>query len=143
MPNKAPNTSSNAHVRIPSNSLKNNGNYNQPRERTSTMLLPPTKTNLVTTIRPNSNNCEQTIGNNIPTDKNIEHFKMKLESILTRASLSHRRESLWEKLIASRPEQLNASGRQEVKLTLNSLIFIRNQFFFFRQHQFMLLNSNH
>lgn len=114
VPNKTTNPSANANARIQPNSLKSNCNYNPPRDRASTMLLPPPKINLVTVIRPNSNNCEQPLGNNIPADKNVEFFKLKLTSILTRASLSHRRESLWQKLIGSRPEHVGGGGRQEV-----------------------------
>ncbi len=40
-------------------------------------------------------------------------FRSKLALILTKASLSHRRESLWERLIASRSDT-PMTGRQEV-----------------------------
>src|SRR2546430_17653304 len=55
------------------NSLKTNSNINQTRERSATILLPlPTKTNLVVPVRSNSVGSEQTIGNNIPTDRTVE-----------------------------------------------------------------------
>ncbi len=57
------------------NSLKSNTNNNQMRERASTILLPPVKTNLVVPIRSSSAGSEQIIGNNIPTERNIEFFK--------------------------------------------------------------------
>lgn len=46
----------------------------------------------------------------------IDLFRSKLASMLHKASLSHRRESLWDKLIASRSESSTAS-RQEVRPT--------------------------
>ncbi|CAF2646870.1 unnamed protein product [Rotaria sp. Silwood2] len=95
------------------NSLKNNTSNNQMRERASTILLSSTKTNLVVPIRSSSFGSEQNTGNNIPIERNVEFFKSKLTSILNKASLSHRRESLWEKLIASRSDSSTA-GRQEV-----------------------------
>jgi len=95
------------------NSLKTNTNNNQMRERSSTILLPPMKANPVVQVRSSSLGSEQNIGNNIPTERNVEFFKLKLSSILTKASLSHRRESLWERLIASRPDN-PITGRQEV-----------------------------
>ena len=57
------------------NSLKTNIINNQIRERASTILLPPVKTNLVIPIRTNSVGSEQIIGNNIPPERNIEFFK--------------------------------------------------------------------
>ncbi|CAF3445821.1 unnamed protein product [Rotaria sp. Silwood1] len=95
------------------NSFKNNTNNNQMRERASTILPSSTKTNLVVPIRSSSFGSEQNIGNNIPTERNVEFFKSKLTCILNKASLSHRRESLWERLIASRSDS-SIAGRQEV-----------------------------
>jgi hypothetical protein len=76
------NSSSTNKLSIPStnnirigNSFKTNTNNNQMRERASTMLLPPMKTNLVVPVRSSSIGSEQIIGNNIPTDKNVEYFK--------------------------------------------------------------------
>jgi hypothetical protein len=40
-----------------------------------TILLPPAKANLVVPIRSNSTGSEQTMGNNIPTERNVEFFK--------------------------------------------------------------------
>ncbi len=61
-------------IRI-ANNLKTNSNNNQMRERSSTILLPPPKTNLVVPVRSSTVGSEQIIGNNIPTDKNVEFFK--------------------------------------------------------------------
>ncbi len=61
-------------IRI-TNSVKTNTNNNLIRERASTILLPPVKANLVVPIRSNSTGSEQTIGNNIPTERNVEFFK--------------------------------------------------------------------
>ena len=52
----------------------NNGNV-QMRDRTSTLLVAPVKTNLVVQIRPNTAGTEQIVGNNIPVERNIEYFK--------------------------------------------------------------------
>ncbi|CAF0727285.1 unnamed protein product [Rotaria sordida] len=98
--------------RIP-NSLKNNTNSNQTRERASTILSPSIKTNLVIPVRSSSFGSEQHISNNIPNERNVEFFKLKLTTILNKASLSHRRENLWERLIASRSDNPIA-GRQEI-----------------------------
>ncbi|CAF0736616.1 unnamed protein product [Adineta ricciae] len=94
------------------NSLKNNSNTNQMRERASTILLPSVKANLVTPVRPNAVSSDQAIASNIPVDRNVEYFKSKITLILNKASLSHRRESLWEKLIATRSDN-PLSGRHE------------------------------
>ncbi|UJR27028.1 hypothetical protein I4U23_008332 [Adineta vaga] len=94
------------------NSLKNNTNINQMRERASTILSPSLKPYLVVPVRSSSVGGEQNIGNNIPADRNVEYLRSKLVSILNKASLSHRRESLWEKLIATRSDNL-LTGRQE------------------------------
>jgi hypothetical protein len=67
-----------SNIRIPNN-VKSNTNNTQMRERASTILLPSlpttTKTNLVVPVRSSSIGLEQTIGNNIPTERNIEFFK--------------------------------------------------------------------
>jgi len=55
-------------------------------------------------------------------------FRSKLASILTKASLSHRRESLWERLIASRSDT-PITGRQEV-IDLFFFGFLNKSFFF-------------
>lgn len=58
-----------------SNSLKSSASNSQIRERASTILLPSTKTNLVVPVRSSSVGSEQTIGNNIPPERNVEFFK--------------------------------------------------------------------
>jgi hypothetical protein len=57
------------------NSLKTNTSSNQMRERSSTILLPPVRSNLAIPIRSGSIGIEQNIGNNIPTERNVEYFK--------------------------------------------------------------------
>ena len=57
------------------NSLKTSINNNQTRERASTILLPSIKPNLVIPIRSCSIGGEQNIGNNIPTERNVEFYK--------------------------------------------------------------------
>jgi hypothetical protein len=57
-----------------------------------------------------------------------------------KASLSHRRESLWERLIASRPDN-PITGRQEVNnFPMNSSN--QNIFVFYRQYRSMSMNYN-
>ena len=58
-----------------SNSLKTHTNNNQMRERASTVLPSPTKPNRVLPVRSDLFNSEQYIGNNIPSQRNIEFFK--------------------------------------------------------------------
>jgi len=57
------------------NSLKTNTSSNQMRERSSTILLPPVKSNIAIPIRSGSIGIEQNIGNNIPTERNVDYFK--------------------------------------------------------------------
>lgn len=57
------------------NSLKTSTSNSQIRERASTILLPPMKSNLVVTVRSSSVGSEQTVGNNIPPERNVEFFK--------------------------------------------------------------------
>jgi hypothetical protein len=46
-------------------------------------------------------------------------FRSKLELILTKASLSHRRESLWERLIASRSDNPIAARQEVTSININ------------------------
>jgi hypothetical protein len=110
--NKIPIPSANPPNRV-ANSLKTTTNNTQSKDRATTSVLPIVKTNLVVPVRSNSVCSDQNIGNNIPPERNVDFFKSKLTDILTKATLSHRRESLWEKLIASRPDN-PITGRQEV-----------------------------
>ncbi|CAM4873794.1 unnamed protein product [Rotaria socialis] len=101
------------------NSLNKNGNNNQPRERASTILPPSGKNNLVIPVRSNSFGSEQNVGINIPVEQNVGFFKAKLISILTKASLSHRRESLWERLIASRTDNAIPTRQEIMPIQMN------------------------
>lgn len=78
--NKISIPSANVNVRLP-NSFKSAVNINQIRDRASTMLVPPVRTNVVTPIRADSTNAEQNIGNNIPLDRNVEYFKYRTKRL--------------------------------------------------------------
>ena len=58
-----------------SNSLQTSTTNNQIRDRASTILLPLQKTSLVVPLRSSSVGSDQTIGNNIPPERNVEFFK--------------------------------------------------------------------
>jgi hypothetical protein len=72
IPPSSMNNNTNARM---SNSLKSSASNNQIRERASTILLPPMKANLIVTVRSSSVGSEQTIGNNIPPERNVEFFR--------------------------------------------------------------------
>jgi hypothetical protein len=57
------------------NSLKTGTTSYQMRERSSTILLPPVRSNFVIPIRSGAIGIEQNVGNNIPTERNVEYFK--------------------------------------------------------------------
>ncbi|CAF3686118.1 unnamed protein product, partial [Adineta steineri] len=101
------------------NSLKNSATMSQIRERASTILVPSGKTNLVVPLRSNTVGGEQYIANNIPVDRNVEFFRLKLVSILNKATLQHRRESLWEKLISARSDNTQTGRQENVSIHIN------------------------